>query len=90
MHMCEQVWAMQTWTATEEEAKRVRAIEAAGHRSGIRAVALASDEATLLSAAAGAVKLWNPRTGACLRTIETGQVIHFMSQIQHPFNSRHQ
>jgi WD40 repeat protein len=49
-------------------------IEAAGHRSGIRAVAVSSDDATLLSAAAGAVKLWNARTSACLRTIETGQV----------------
>ena len=59
----------------EEEAKRLRAVEAPGHRSGIRALALSSDDAVLLSAAAGAVKLWNPTSGACLRTIETGQVL---------------
>ncbi|CAL8469217.1 g8758 [Coccomyxa elongata] len=64
---------IESWTVTEEEAKRLRAVEAPGHRSGIRALALSSDDAVLLSAAAGAVKLWNPTSGACLRTIETGQ-----------------
>ncbi len=59
---------------TEEECKRLRAVDAPGHRSGVRALALSSDDAVLLSAAAGAVKLWNPTSGACLRTIETGQV----------------
>ena len=59
---------------TEEECKRVRAVDAPGHRSGVRALALSSDDAVVLSAAAGAVKLWNPTSGACLRTIETGQV----------------
>ena len=45
-----------------------------GHRSGPRALALSSDDAVLLSAAAGEVKLWNPRSGACLRSIDSGQV----------------
>lgn len=31
----------------------------------------------LLSAAAGEVKLWNPRSGACLRSIDAGQVQPF-------------
>lgn len=57
----------------------MRAVETCGHRSGVRALALSSDDATLLSAAAGAVKLWNPTSGACLRTIETGQVLGALS-----------
>ena len=65
---------MQTWEVPAEgEPKRARAIELAGHRAGPRALALSSDDGLLLSAAAGAVKLWNPRTAACVRTIETGQ-----------------
>jgi U3 small nucleolar RNA-associated protein 12 len=63
----------QTWEVAEETAARARGIEAPGHRAGPRALALASDDGLLLSAAAGAAKLWNPRTGACVRTIETGQ-----------------
>lgn len=65
---------VQSWSLTEEECKRLRAVDAPGHRSGVRALALSSDDAVVLSAAAGAVKLWNPTSGACLRTIETGQV----------------
>ena len=49
-------------------------MDSPGHRSGPRALALSSDDAVLLSAAAGEVKLWNPRSGACLRSIESGQV----------------
>ncbi|EIE21123.1 transducin family protein [Coccomyxa subellipsoidea C-169] len=64
---------IESWSVTEEECKRLRAVDAPGHRSGVRALALSSDDAVLLSAAAGAVKLWNPTSGACLRSIETGQ-----------------
>lgn len=72
----------QSWTISEEEAKRLRTVEAPGHRSGIRALALSSDDAVLLSAAAGAVKLWNPTSGVCLRTIETGQVLLSLRLVQ--------
>ena len=65
----------QAWAVKEdEEPKKAASVEAPGHRSGPRALALASDAAVLLSTAAGEVKLWNPRSGACLRTIESGQV----------------
>lgn len=63
----------QTWEVAEEAAVRARGIEAPGHRAGPRALALSSDDGLLLSAAAGAAKLWNLRSGACVRTIETGQ-----------------
>lgn len=66
---------MQAWSIREdEEPKKAASIETPGHRSGPRALALSSDDAVLLSAAAGEVKLWNPRSGACLRSIDTGQV----------------
>ena len=58
----------------DAEPKKAASVEAPGHRSGPRALALSSDNAVLLSTAAGEVKLWNPQSGACLRTIESGQV----------------
>ena len=65
----------QAWTIREdEEPKKAASVETPGHRAGPRALALSSDDAMLLSAAAGEVKLWNPRSGACLRSIDTGQV----------------
>ena len=69
------MWARQAWAVKEdEEPRKAASVEAPGHRSGPRALALSSDDAVLLSTAAGEVKLWNPRSGACLRTIESGQV----------------
>ena len=44
----------------DEEPKKAASIETPGHRAGPRALALSSDDAVLLSAAAGEVKLWNP------------------------------
>jgi hypothetical protein len=62
-------------------AERVRGMEAAGHRAGVRTVALAPDDRTLLSLAGTAAKArvtgprravlavrtarWSPMTGAC-------------------------
>ncbi|CAL5229844.1 g13253 [Coccomyxa viridis] len=65
---------LEAWSIMEdEEPKKAASIETPGHRAGPRALALSSDDAVLLSAAAGEVKLWNPRSGACLRSIESGQ-----------------
>jgi len=64
----------QAWLIKEdEEPKKASSLETPGHRSGPRALALSSDDAVLLSAAAGEVKLWNPRSGVCLRSIDSGQ-----------------
>jgi len=54
------------------EAARTSVIDAVGHRSDVRAVALSSDDALCLSTSNTGVKIWNPRSGACLRTIEAG------------------
>jgi len=46
------------WDVAEEAAAtRAVALEAAGHRSDVRAVALSSDDASLLSASSAAVKV---------------------------------
>ena len=46
----------QTWAVSEAGGARVRGVEAAGHRAGVRAVALAPDDRTLLSLAGNAAK----------------------------------
>lgn len=48
------------------------AIELQGHRSDVRSVTLSSDNSLLLSTSHSSVKLWNPSTGSCLRTIDSG------------------
>lgn len=48
------------------------AIELQGHRSDVRSVTLSSDNTLLLSTSHSSVKLWNPSTGSCLRTIDSG------------------
>ena len=47
-----------------------RSFSQSGHRSDVRAVAVSSDGAMLLSASTGSAKVWNAKTGACLRTLE--------------------
>ncbi|KAK9124103.1 hypothetical protein Sjap_013705 [Stephania japonica] len=47
-------------------------IELPGHRSVIRSVALSSDNTILMSTSHNAVKIWNPSTGSCLKTIDSG------------------
>ncbi|KAJ7972325.1 WD repeat-containing protein 3 [Quillaja saponaria] len=48
------------------------AIELHGHRSDVRSVTLSSDNSLLMSTSHNAVKIWNPSTGSCLRTIDSG------------------
>ncbi|GLC41201.1 hypothetical protein PLESTB_001527400 [Pleodorina starrii] len=47
-------------------------IDLGGHRSDVRALALSADDSSLLTASSAALKLWNPRTGACLATMDSG------------------
>ncbi|CBQ70558.1 related to DIP2-Dom34p-interacting protein [Sporisorium reilianum SRZ2] len=52
------------------------ALEAPGHRSDIRAVALSSDDTLLASACgAGQLKIWNVNTGRCVRTLPCGYAL---------------
>ncbi|KAE8720366.1 phosphatidylinositol-4-phosphate 5-kinase family protein [Hibiscus syriacus] len=51
---------------------RTLAIEFQGHRSDVRSVTLISDNSLLMSTSHNAVKIWNPSTGSCLQTIDSG------------------
>lgn len=64
---------LEMWDLKQSEApSRAFVIDGPGHRSDIRAVCLSSDDATCLSTSNSGVKIWNPRTGAFLRSIESG------------------
>ena len=54
------------------ETKKRGGICLPGHRNDIRAVCLSSDDELLLSCSHQELKLWNLRSQACVRTIETG------------------
>lgn len=47
-------------------------LELQGHRSDIRSVVLSSDNTILMSTSHSTIKIWNPSTGTCLRTIDSG------------------
>ena len=50
---------------------KMLAVELQGHRSNVRSVTLSSDNTLLMSTSHNAVKIWNPSTGSCLRTIDS-------------------
>jgi U3 small nucleolar RNA-associated protein 12 len=55
---------------TVPQAVLSRSLSLQGHRGDIRAVAVSSDGALLLSTSAGTGKVWNAKTGVALRTLE--------------------
>lgn len=57
------------------EPAEVHSIDLPGHRHDIRSLCVSSDDQVVCSAANGSVKIWNLRTGACLRTIEGGYAV---------------
>lgn len=54
---------------------RTLSVELPGHRSDIRTLALSADDRMLASASNGALKIWNVRTGTCIRTFECGYAL---------------
>lgn len=46
-----------------------------GHRSDVRCLALSSDDKQLLSGSNSGCKLWDPLTGACLGSIDSGYAL---------------
>lgn len=54
---------------------RSLAVELPGHRADVRALALSSDDRMLASASNGGLKIWNVRTGSCIRTFECGYAL---------------
>lgn len=63
---------LETYSIEEGKAEKKHIVELQGHRSDIRSVTLSSDNSLLLSTSHNAVKVWNPNTGSCIRTIESG------------------
>jgi U3 small nucleolar RNA-associated protein 12 len=51
---------------------RTYAVDGPSHRTDVRSLALSSDDRMLASVSSGSLKIWNVRTGACLRTLECG------------------
>ncbi|KAJ2782603.1 beta transducin [Coemansia javaensis] len=48
-------------------------VELAGHRTEPRALALSGDGELLVSAASRSLRVWSAATGACVRTLESGE-----------------
>ncbi|KAK3043031.1 hypothetical protein RJ639_002599 [Escallonia herrerae] len=63
---------LETYSVESSSTTRNIAIELQGHRSDVRSVTLSSDNTLLMSTSHSAVKIWNPSTGSCLRTIDSG------------------
>ncbi|OEL38972.1 WD repeat-containing protein 3 [Dichanthelium oligosanthes] len=63
---------LETYSVDSEKVSKMHSIEMHGHRSDIRSVSLNSEDNLLMSTSHNAVKIWNPSTGDCLRTIDSG------------------
>lgn len=63
---------LEFYTIESNANKKSLAIELEGHRSDVRSVTLSADNTLLMSTSHNAVKIWNPSTGACLQTIDSG------------------
>jgi U3 small nucleolar RNA-associated protein 12 len=57
------------------EYSRAHTIDGPGHRTDVRGLSLSSDDRMLATASSGLLKIWNVRTGACLRTLECGYAL---------------
>lgn len=65
--------SLEMWDVKEAGgSEKVQVIDSAGHRSDVRALALASDDSLCLSASSSGVKVWNARSGSCLKSIDSG------------------
>lgn len=63
---------LETHLVDSDKISKLYSVELQGHRSDIRSVTLSSDNDLLMSTSHNSVKIWNPTTGVCLRTIESG------------------
>ncbi|KAL3536218.1 hypothetical protein ACH5RR_004679 [Cinchona calisaya] len=63
---------LEFYSVESSSTTRTSTIELQGHRSVVRSVTLSSDNTLLMSTIHSAIKIWNPSTGSCLRTIDSG------------------
>jgi U3 small nucleolar RNA-associated protein 12 len=61
--------------AAVPEYNKLYSVELPGHRTDIRSVSLSTDDRMLASASNGSLKIWNVRTGTCIRTFECGYAL---------------
>eukprot|EP01018_Ginkgo_biloba_P035814 Gb_01025 [translate_table: standard] len=64
--------ALEIYEVGDESCRQIHAINLPGHGSDIRNLTLSSDSTLLMSTSHNAVKIWNPSTCSCLRTMEAG------------------
>lgn len=64
--------SLETYSIDSTSSEKRNAIELQGHRSVVRSVTLSSDNTLLMSTSHSSIKIWNPSTGSCLRTIDSG------------------
>ncbi|KAH6762287.1 transducin family protein / WD-40 repeat family protein [Perilla frutescens var. hirtella] len=64
--------SLETYSIDSESSAITSAIELQGHRSVVRSVTLSLDNTLLMSTSHSSIKIWNPSTGSCLRTIDSG------------------
>lgn len=57
------------------EYRKLHSVELPGHRTDVRSLSLSTDDRMLASAANGSLKIWNVRTGTCIRTFECGYAL---------------
>ncbi|KAM0835380.1 hypothetical protein ACQ4PT_062969 [Festuca glaucescens] len=63
---------LETYSVDNEKVSKMYTVEIHGHRSDIRSLALNSEDNLLMPTSHNAVKIWNPSTWDCLRTIDSG------------------
>ncbi|XP_071700962.1 uncharacterized protein [Rutidosis leptorrhynchoides] len=63
---------LEVYSVDSNSTTKTSAIELQGHRSDIRSVTISSDNTLLMSTSHNCVKIWNPSTGSCIRTIDSG------------------
>ncbi|KAI9143590.1 WD40-repeat-containing domain protein [Paraphysoderma sedebokerense] len=54
---------------------KLHAIDLPGHRGDVRTLALSSDDEMLVTAGTNLIKVWNVRTGSCIRSMECGYAL---------------
>lgn len=64
--------SIEIYSIGSDSSTQTLAIELQGHRSDVRSLSLSPDNSLLLSTSHNAVKIWNPSTCNCLRTIDSG------------------
>lgn len=64
-----EIWDIQK---NDFESVKVASIDGQGHRSDVRSVALSSDDALCISTSNAGAKVWNPRKGLCIGSIDSG------------------